>query len=140
SRRWTARMAVRGMAWRRLARCLGCLPGTLLIAAMSAAPDAAGAYGKSLGVPSGVSSTNLHVKITPMPFWNAMLARWEKSASCSPVRVPGALCTTAGWKEALARGRGLTGLDLLRAVNTALNPPNYQYVTDQANWGVPDYW
>jgi len=118
-----------------------------LTVALAALPATARPYPKILGAQPGLFSTNFKPKtfnnkpIQPLPMWMDMLSRWQKSTACSPVKVPGAPCTTWGWKEALARGQGMKGVDLLRAVNDAFNDDlRYPYITDKDNWGRDDYW
>ena len=121
----------------RIARLVSTLALVALIAGFAAMPAAARPYPPILGSKPGPSSANFNPpKVPSVPLWGAMLGRWRKGMACSAAKVPGAPCTTAGWKEALERGRGLKGLALLKAVNDAFNDDlRYPYVPDPV-----DYW
>jgi predicted transglutaminase-like cysteine proteinase len=85
-----------------------------------------------------VQSPNFKAKVPPIPFWNGMLGHWQNGAACQ-ADAKGS-CTTAGWNEALAKGKNLTGLPLLRAINDAFNSYLFRYAHDQDIWQLPDYW
>jgi predicted transglutaminase-like cysteine proteinase len=121
----------------RLARRVFALALVALTVGFAATPAMARHYPPILGSQPGLTSTNLNppANVPSVPLWGSMLGRWRKGMACSAVKIPGAPCTTAGWKEALARGRGLKGLALLKAVNDAFNDARYPYVPD-----VGDYW
>jgi predicted transglutaminase-like cysteine proteinase len=122
----------------RLARRVFALAFVVLTVGFAATPAMARHYPPILGSQPGLTSPNLNppAKVPSVPLWGAMLGRWRKGMACSPVKVPGAPCTTAGWKEALAAGRGLKGYALLTAVNDAFNDKiKYPYIADAV-----DYW
>jgi predicted transglutaminase-like cysteine proteinase len=121
----------------RFARLACTLALTAVTLALAVPPATARPYPPILGAQPGLTSTNLNPpKVPHVPLWSSMLARWRKGMACSPVRIAGQPCTTAGWNEALARGQGLSGLALLSAVNDAFNDDaKYPYVADDG-----DYW
>ena len=47
-------------------------------------------------------------------------------------------CTTVEWREFVASIKGKDRRAQLAAVNNYMN--QFPYITDLANWGVPDYW
>jgi len=121
----------------RLARRVAAWALVLLIVGLAATPAVARSYPPILGAKAGLTSTNLNppARVPSVPLWGAMLGRWRAGMACGPVKMPGAPCTTAGWKEALEQGRGKQGYALLKAVNDAFNDARYPYVAD-----AQDYW
>jgi predicted transglutaminase-like cysteine proteinase len=114
-----------------------------LVLAVTAGPATARPYPPILGRVFGAVSIGLKSPLEPIPLWSKMLSRWQDGASCKAG--PIGVCTTLGWKEALQRGQGLHGLELLKAVNDAFDDKvRHPYRTDAAVWGKTDptfdYW
>jgi predicted transglutaminase-like cysteine proteinase len=115
--------------------------GSLLVLAAlfaSIMPASAGSsYSQVLGS-KFVASTNFTVKLTPIPLWDSMLDRWQNGAACKADAK--GLCTTVGWKEAIAAGQGKSGVEQLKAINDAFNKNLSRYGYDKDVYQVGDYW
>ncbi len=122
------------------------LPAVLVVlgvlAGVAVRPAAAGAPAPEAHPPIfGATAIESH-NIALFPKWTSMLQRYlseepSEKASCTPTPDRHS-CGLQRWQGFLARLRGMSRLDQLRAVNRFANYA--PYVTDPVNYHVPDYW